>query len=1236
VIHAGAAITVSGGNLNNNGSRIEGTPGGYAQSDDAKASVPTNPNGYFVPARNSSARYLIETNPRYGLGSDYEGSDRLLKSFGIDPETTIKRLGDANYEAYLIRQQLISQTGNAVLNGYANEAKQMAALMDQAVDEGKNLGLTMGKALTGDQVANLTRDIVWMVETTVNGQTVLQPIVYLSPESRQAIVSGAVMAGKEINMTVASLTNTGGTISGDKSLTVTSRDDITNVSGNIKGGDISLDSTEGSIVHRTFSEGHGDISSDYRTTVGKTASIDATGGLDMKSKSDIRIEGADVKAGGSASLIAGGDITADTIVDKNTTTTRTSGSKGFLTKTGPTTTTVTTENNIGSTITSGGDLKLTSDGDTTLAGTTAKIGGNLNVDTGGDFDILSRQDKTTLHSETTTTGFGVGGGLWGTEKITVDDFTGINFGSTVNVFGNTDITSGGDMTLQGSDLKIGGSGTIAAGSVLVEQGLDERHTVTKTETTTFLSTGGGNDSHSGSEASATSGNAAAEASVSTGAGVSESHEFNLMEKRTTTVDHEKRTGVGSNLTTGGDLEVTARDKMSVTGSNVEAAGELEIEARKIEILAGENKETTTTTSKSTKIGIYTDSKADASASADADATGMSASARAEAEAKAEADSTVTIGARTESSSDATTTITHTSSSLKSGADMKLMAEDEAKFAGAKVEAGDNLVIKAKDITNLAVEDSTITTSERTTRTAGIYFDGNASAEAKGSAKAGLATVSASAGASAGAEASAGLHYSQEQETGNQGETTNVVNTFKAGGDITRTATGTITDQGTQLEAGGDITQTATTLHEIAAEDKTWSHDSSETHDAKIGVYGSGSYSGDAGVQKSPLGSGGYGEDLGPEASIGIKAKYSYEKTIESWTNTSAVTSRYKAGGNISSTTTDKTTLIGTQFEAGKNVTIGAKSLDYQAAHDTSSSSSETRSAEAEGKLKLTGTTGVEVGGGYDQNKSSSTSTTARAGGITAGGDVRITTQDDARVEGTDITAGGTAAIKSETGKVTIDAAKSSTHEESSGFNINAGFGSTRTSPKGGEAAGKSENESMTTLDGGYSSSQADSTNEKGATIKARNVEVSAEKDVTMHGSQIDAEEKADITAQSGDVRLLEAINSESSSSIEVSGNATGMRLLKPEGDTSQAQYGGFNLNAENEEWLSGQATSITSGGNLTVRARNILFQDAELSADGTKKIEGAVSEQALTNEKSGMKVDLGIDFLRKKKTSAEE
>jgi hypothetical protein len=97
-----------------------------------------------------------------------------------------------------------------------------------------------------------------------------------------------------------------------------------------------------------------------------------------------------------------------------------------------------------------------------------------------------------------------------------------------------------------------------------------------------------------------------------------------------------------------------------------------------------------------------------------------------------------------------------------------------------------------------------------------------------------------------------------------------------------------------------------------------------------------------------------------------------------------------------------------------------------------------------------------------------------------------------------------------------------------------------------------------------------------------------------------------------------------------------MRLLKPEGDTSQAQYGGFNLNAENEEWLSGQATSITSGGNLTVRARNILFQDAELSADGTKNIEGAVSEQALTNEKSGMKVDLGIDFLRKKKTSAEE
>src|SRR3546814_4875296 len=50
-------------------------------------------------------------------------------------------------------------------------------LMNAAADQAQDLGLTYGKALTDDQAANLKQDMVWMVETQVNGEKVLAPIV---------------------------------------------------------------------------------------------------------------------------------------------------------------------------------------------------------------------------------------------------------------------------------------------------------------------------------------------------------------------------------------------------------------------------------------------------------------------------------------------------------------------------------------------------------------------------------------------------------------------------------------------------------------------------------------------------------------------------------------------------------------------------------------------------------------------------------------------------------------------------------------------------------------------------------------------------------------------------------------------------------------------------------------------------------------------------------------------------
>ncbi len=1234
VVHAGGTIDIGNVHLTNHGSYLADPQAGYARPETARSSLPTNPNGYFVPARNSSARYLVETNPRYGLGSDYAGSDYLLRLLGIDPETTEKRLGDANYEAHLMREQLISRTGNALLNGYASEAKQMARLMDQAAGQSESLGLAIGKPLSADQVSRLTQDIVWMVETTVGGEKVLQPVVYLAAESRQSVVSGAVIAGREINMNVASLENTGGTIAASQALTVNSRGDVTNTSGTIRGGDVSVASSQGSIVNRTHAEGHGDLTSDYRTTIGKTATIEAAGALTLDAKKDVGIYGAAVKAGGDASLTAGGNIVADTVVDKTTTTSTTSGSTGLLTKTGPTTTTVATEKNLGSTISSGGKLTLQSGGDTTLAGSEAKVGGDLTVEAKGDFKLLSRQDKTTTHSESTTTGLAVGGGLWGTEKKTVDDFTGRNAAATISVGGSADIDAGGDVTLRGSTVNVARSATIDARSVTLEQGLDERHTVTRTESTSFLSTGSRKESDAAARASAESGNAAASASASASASAGEASEFNLREKRTTTVEHTKSTGVASALSSGEDLKITAGDKLTVQGSAIAAGQSLTVDARRIDILAGENREKTTTTTESSKIGIYTDSKAQAQSDAGASATGMSASARAEASAQASADSTVTFGARFETSTDETSSLTHNSSSLKSGGAMTLKASEEARFVGAKVQSDGDLKIEARDITSLAAEDRTTTTSERTTRTTGIYLEGNASAEAKGALNAGPGNFAATGGVSAGAEASAGLHYNQSTENSETGATHNVVNTFASGGSITRTATGTITDQGTQLDARQDIVQSATTLKEIAAGDTSWSSSSKETHDAKLGVYAGASASGDAGAQTSIASTGKYAEDLGPEASAGVQAKYSYEKNSEASSQTTAITSRYKAGGSISSTTTEKTTLIGTQFDAGKDVTIGAGSLDYQAARDTSSASSETRSLSAEAKAKLTGTLGAEASGSYEQGKSLSSTSTARAGGIAAGGNVTVTTRDDARFEGTTVASGGKAKIESTAGNVSFDAATSTTHAESSGLNVSAGFGSTKQAGKDAGKDAAKEHESKTTLGAGYATAKSDSSTASGARIDAATVEISAGKDLTMRGAQVDAAGNASLKAQ-GDVKLLEATNSSSSSSVGVAGQATGMNLTKPDGENRKAQYGTGNVNVGKNERQTGTATSIRSGGDLAIQGARMVSQQADYTAAGKVNTAGAITTQSLTNVQKGTKVDANMSFVHRSASPAK-
>lgn len=1166
--------------------------------------LPTNPNGYFVLSQDPSAQYLVETNPLFKVGSNFVGSDYMANRYGYNPDTIIKRLGDSNYEAYLVKQQLINQIGKNIISGYDNEAAQMKRLWDQAVSEGKRLGLTFGKPLSESQIANLKEDVIWMVETTVAGQKVLAPVVYLAASTKSGVEKGSVIAAENVNMDLKSVSNTGGTISGSKTLNITSQGDITNTSGTIKGGGVTLKSTTGSIKNETLVEGSGGDRL-YATTVGKTAGITATGNLDMSAKQDITVKGGQVKAGGDASLEAGGKISFETVVNKTTNTTSSKSGNALLGSTE--TTTTTTEKNIGSTLESGGNLKLKSGGDTTIKGSEVKVGGNLDVDTGGDFKVLAVQDKTTTHTEKTTSGLGVGGGIAGTEKVTTDDFAGKNVGSTVTVGGNAKVKSAGEMTLQGSDMSIAGNADInAKKGVNVLDGLDERRTTTKTETTTFLKmeSGGqsGSSSGAGSQAQSGQGYGKASGKAEAKAEASGDADFKFSETTTTVTKSGSNTSVGSNLKVGGDLNVGTEGTLKVQGSNVEAGGKLGVNAGNVEVTTGRNETWSTTTTDRVSTGIFNEGKSGAEAGAEGQARGgtVGNNANGKAGASAGADGTTTIGVRVEKEESSSYTLTNTGSTLKSGGDMTIKAKNDVTFVGSSAESGGDMNIDAKNITNKAAQDITLNTESKTRHTAGLYVDGQAGAEAKANGQAGRLgddPVSGEAKAEAKADASAGVRYKNEQSTSTEGSVTQVTSSFKSGGSITRKATDTITDQGTQMEAGGNITQSAREIKEIEANNSTFSSKNSSSHDAKIGV------GADAGAG---AGANSKGEtEAGADAGAGFRAKYKGEIASESEGSSTAVTTRYKAGGDINSTSQEKTTLIGTQMEAGGNVNLEAGSLEFKAAQDTTSTSGTSHEIDAKLKIDVAGSKGGSLEASYAGSGESEKTSTARTGSINAGGNLNIKTKGDASFEGTQLESGGDASIKSG-GTVDFKAARDTTESSSKSGSVSLEVSGSKKS-KGGS------------LEGEYAQSDSASSKAQTGGIKSGGkLDVSAGKDANFEGTELKSKGDASVEA-GGNVNLKAATDTETSTAFHVEGGVSGEK-----GKEGSEKGGSISGGVEHVDKAESKGTSIESDGKVSIKGKTVVNQEADLKGQEGTQVTGNQVQQKAENRDIAIGVEAGF------------
>ena len=282
----------------------------------------------------TTAKYLVETDPAFTNKKKFLSSDYMYQQMTWDPERVTKRLGDGFYEQELLRNQIIQLTGKTYLDGFTNNEDEFHALMDSGIAYAKEFHLTPGIALTKEQMAALTSDIVWLETTTVTvkGKTydVLYPHVYLKAGSEKKIAAdGSLISANQLVMEAKNQLDNSGALMGN-SILMQGKDIVNR--GMIYGDTVQLkasrDIKESGIIH---AEKQVSLTADNNITMQDTVLhaknqdvLHTTAGIAVKGKDgvllmeagkDIHLTGATLEAlgdNGSLILKAGNNIHLDT------------------------------------------------------------------------------------------------------------------------------------------------------------------------------------------------------------------------------------------------------------------------------------------------------------------------------------------------------------------------------------------------------------------------------------------------------------------------------------------------------------------------------------------------------------------------------------------------------------------------------------------------------------------------------------------------------------------------------------------------------------------------------------------------------------------------------------------------------------------------------------------------------------------------------------------------------------
>ncbi len=524
--------------------------------------------------------YLVETDPRFTNQKTWLGSDYMQKAFSQNGDNMLKRLGDGFYEQRLIREQVVALTGQRYLDGYSNDEEQFKALMDAGIAFGKQYNLTPGVALTAEQMALLTGDIVWLVNTTVtlpdgSTQTVQVPQVYARVKPGDVNSAGALIAGRDMVMKLDGDLFNSGKLAGKQTVQL-SAENIHNQAGTIQGANVSLTArtdinSTGGLLQATDSllamagrdinlttttrTAQSDAGQNHfeRTSIDSVAGVyvqNDQGRLVLQAGRDINLTAAQVVNSGKGSLTqlsAGRDMTLSTVTtsaqdnitwDKNNRL-----SQGVTQSTG-------------STLSGNGDVTLTAGRDMTAQAASLSAQKGLTLMAGHDVTLTGAQNTSTLDEYHKVTG---SSGMLSKTTTTTHDVTDRRTMTGSELSGGTvTIGAGHNLNVAGSSVVGDNRVSLAAGNNLSIGTLTEsnRETHLKQEKKSGLMSSGGVGFSVGSQS------------------------LKVTDAATDTT--QKGSTVGS---VHGDVSLQAGNRLTVNGSDLIAGRDMALSGKEVSITA---------------------------------------------------------------------------------------------------------------------------------------------------------------------------------------------------------------------------------------------------------------------------------------------------------------------------------------------------------------------------------------------------------------------------------------------------------------------------------------------------------------------------------------------------------------------------------------------------------------------------------------------------------------------------